>query len=211
MQDKAAVRKAVRSTLRALPAAALSSASASACTRALSLIGSATGISVYLAMPRGECETSILMSALFNSGKRVFVPRVEGDTRHDMRMLECTKDQLASFPRSKWGIPEPTNEQAKLMEDGLTNAAIDLVIVPAVAFDRNCLRLGQGRGYYDTFLEKLAAKRASLGLPPAKTIGLGLSEQLIDHVPVDPHDIPLDFVCLPEMTLSRGHPDAGNK
>jgi 5-formyltetrahydrofolate cyclo-ligase len=92
------------------------------------------------------------------------------------------------------------------MEDGLTSAAsvIDCVIVPAVAFDRRCMRLGQGKGFYDTFLEKLADVRKAKGLPPAVTIGLGLSEQLVEAgVPVDAHDVALDYVCLPDETLER--------
>ena len=92
------------------------------------------------------------------------------------------------------------------MEDGLSSAAclIDCVIVPAVAFDRRCMRLGQGKGFYDTFLEKLADARKSRGLPPALTIGLGFSEQLVeDGVPTDAHDVALDYVCLPGETLQR--------
>ena len=112
-------------------------------------------------------------------------------------------EALLSFPRSKWGIPEPTDEQAAAMEDGLLTAAIDTVIVPAVAFDSSCRRLGQGRGYYDTFLQKLAAAREAHGLPPVTTIGIGLQEQLVESVPVDAHDVPLDFVFLPEVLLSR--------
>ena len=94
------------------------------------------------------------------------------------------------------------------MEDGLATAAIDLVIVPAVAFDGSCRRLGQGRGYYDTWLEKLAEARRSAGLPAATTVGLGLQEQLVESVPVDTHDVPLDYVCLPDVLLSRA-PDGG--
>ena len=95
---------------------------------------------------------------------------------------------------------------AAAMLDGLLCSgpeAIDLVIVPGVAFDASCRRLGQGRGYYDTFLEKLSAARAAQGLPPALTVGLGLQEQLVDEVPIDPHDIALDYVCLPDCVLRR--------
>lgn len=90
------------------------------------------------------------------------------------------------------------------MEDGLSDGAIDLVIVPAVAFDRGCRRLGHGRGYYDTFLDRLAAKRAAQGLPPPVTVGLGLQEQLVDAVPVDAHDVPLGCVCLPDTVVLLG-------
>ena len=55
---------------------------------------------------------------------------VEGAGREEMRMLHVPDaEALLSFPRSKWGIPEPTDEQAAAMEDGLLTAAIDTVIV----------------------------------------------------------------------------------
>jgi len=209
MEDKATMRKAVRSSLRALSASAIGAASELACARALALVGSATAVSVYLAMPK-ECDTGPLLASLFAaSGKRVFVPRVEGATRDDMRMLHVTDaSELVSYPRSKWGIPEPTDEQANVMEDGLATAVIDLVIVPGVAFDSSCLRLGQGKGFYDTWLQKLAIARHAKGLPPARTIGLGLAEQLVGQVPTDEHDVPLDHVCLPDQTFSRAGPCA---
>ena len=198
------MRAAMRSVLRALPANAVTTASASACSRAATLAMQASAVSVYLAMPRGEADTQPLLDALFAAGKRVFVPRVEGDERDQMRMLHVADSaMLASFPRSKWKIPEPTDADAASMEDGLHSAAIDLVIVPAVAFDPTCRRLGQGRGYYDTFLEKLSVARSAKGLAPAVTVGLGLQEQLVPSVPSEPHDFVLDYVCLPDQLVRK--------
>lgn len=206
---KAALRKSVRSCLRQIAAPDLVAKSERACARAAALTASASAVSCYLAMPKAECITAPLLDHLFAAGSRVYVPRVEGDGREDMRMLYVADAEvLAAYPRSKWGIPEPTDEQAALMDDGLLSAAIDTVIVPAVAFDASCRRLGQGRGYYDTFLEKLQRVRGERGLPPATTIGLGLQEQLVDAVPVDLHDHPLDFVCLPDVLLTRVPPPA---
>jgi 5-formyltetrahydrofolate cyclo-ligase len=210
MAEKAAMRKAVRSSLRALSASAIAAASERACARAAALTADATSVCCYLAMPKAECLTTPLLDELFASSKRVYVPRVEGDAREQMRMLHVADAAaLSQFPRSKWGIPEPTDEQCLTMEDGALSAAIDVVIVPGVAFDASCRRLGQGRGYYDTFLEKLSLARAARGLPPAKTVGLGLQEQLVDAVPVDAHDVPLDYVCLPDALFTRAAmPDA---
>jgi len=196
--------------LRALSADTLATQSEAACLRVASLeaVTRSSCVSVYLAMPSAECQTAPLLRALFEQGKSVFVPRVTGPTRHDMQMLRVTSfEQLESFPRSKWNIPEPSEEEAANLEDGLTDAVIDTVIVPAVAFDRACRRLGQGRGYYDTFLEKLTMARADRGLPAPITIGLGLQEQLVPEVPVSEHDFPLDFVSLPEVLLT-GSADA---
>ena len=206
---KAALRKATRATLRALSAEFVTAASERACARAAKLTVSASAVSCYLAMPKAECVTTPLLEHLFAAGTRVYVPRVEGMGREDMRMLHVSDAvALEAYPRSKWGIPEPTDEQAALMDDGLLSAAIDTVIVPAVAFDASCQRLGQGKGYYDTWLEKLQQTRALRGLRPATTIGLGLQEQLVDEVPTDVHDVPLDYVCLPDALLRRSAPPA---
>lgn len=97
-EAKAALRKSVRATCRALSAQAIESASELACQRALTLLGSATAVSVYLAMPKGEVDTRPLLASLFARGStKVYVPRVEGGTRHDMRMLHVEDaNQLAS-------------------------------------------------------------------------------------------------------------------
>lgn len=209
MDEKAALRASTRKTLRALSALTISAASERACARAATLTASAAAVSVYLAMPRGECETGPLFQMLLAAGKRVFVPRVEGPDRGDMRMLQVADAAtLEAFPRSKWGIPEPTDAQAAAMTDGLQDASVDMVIVPAVAFDRSCRRLGQGRGFYDTWLERLASAREAKGLPPAITVGLGLQEQLVERVPCEAHDVPLDYVCLPDVLLVRGDGDS---
>ena len=56
---------------------------------------------------------------------------------------------IENFPKSKWGIPEPTDEYIRDHPDVTgTPGAIDVVLVPGVAFDRNCARLGHGKGYY---------------------------------------------------------------
>lgn len=149
--DKKALRTAMKATLKELPASHITTTSAAACGRAFMLdaVRKASGVSVYLPMPRGECDTTALRTALFASGKAVYVPRVDGRGRDEMRMLRVSDAaDLDAFPRSNWGIPEPTLEQAASMEDGLESGAIDLVIVPAVAFDARCQRLGHGRGYY---------------------------------------------------------------
>ena len=64
---------------------------------------------------------------------------------------------------------------------------------------QNGERLGRGKGYYDTFLQRLA-KAGQPDDAPAKvpyTIGIGFSAQLVDTIPTEPHDMKLDEVILP--------------
>lgn len=70
---------------------------------------------------------------------------------------------------------------------------IDVVIVPAVAYDTNCYRLGYGGGFYDRFLENLR--------PDAKTIGIAFDLQIFDEVPKEPHDAQLNFIVTESKTI----------
>ena len=86
--------------------------------------------------------------------------------------------------RGKFGIPEPTTPAY----DG----EIDLVIVPAVAFDAKGRRLGRGGGYYDRFIKKLTH---------TVLVGVGYDFQLVDEVPAARHDQRVHRVILPSKPI----------
>ena len=86
--------------------------------------------------------------------------------------------------RGKVGIPEPTTPPYE--------GEIDLIIVPAVAFDKQGNRLGRGGGYYDRFLKKQSH---------ATFIGVGYDFQLVDEVPVRQHDQKMHRIILPSQTI----------
>jgi 5-formyltetrahydrofolate cyclo-ligase len=71
-----------------------------------------------------------------------------------------------------------------------------LIIVPGVAFDRRGNRLGRGQGYYDRLLKELKSKPQG-----PKTIGVGFDHQLVDVVPIESHDEPVDMLCMPSYGL----------
>ncbi len=79
--------------------------------------------------------------------------------------------------RGRYGIPEPKH--------GTYKGKPDLVIVPGVAFDKKCNRLGRGKGYYDRFLNKLK---------DVKTIGLAYDKQVVEEIPTTYWDVRLDCV-----------------
>lgn len=86
--------------------------------------------------------------------------------------------------RGKVGIPEPTTPPFE--------GNIDVIIVPAVAFDKEGNRLGRGGGYYDRFLKKQSH---------ATIIGVGYDFQLVDEVPVRKHDQKMHRIILPSQTI----------
>lgn len=73
-----------------------------------------------------------------------------------------------------------------LPEDEPDPALPDVVVVPAVAFSRDGHRLGQGGGWYDRFLARVR--------PDCRTVGVAFREQLVDELPLEPHDVALDRV-----------------
>lgn len=68
------------------------------------------------------------------------------------------------------------------------------MITPGVAFTKNGGRLGHGKGYYDSFFNKLATVQEK----PAFKVGLSFREQIVDEVPLNEHDVRLDMILYPD-------------
>jgi 5-formyltetrahydrofolate cyclo-ligase len=84
------------------------------------------------------------------------------------------------------GWAEVEGKHVRLPEDALDPRWPDVVIVPCVAFTRTGDRLGQGGGWYDRLLADVR--------DDCLTIGVGFTEQLVDELPTEPHDVRLDLV-----------------
>ena len=87
---------------------------------------------------------------------------------------------------NKYGIPEP--EVKNIIYP-------DILLIPLVAFDKNLNRLGYGGGYYDRLIAKLSKKKKII------KIGLALSVQKIDKVPVNIYDQKLDYIVTNKYIL----------
>ena len=113
--------------------------------------------------------------------KNLLLPRVDGD---DLRLFAYDPQKLEY---GNYGIVEPqlTNEEWNIKD-------VDLVIVPAVAFDAQGHRLGRGKGFYDRLLSSSSAIK----------IGVALDCQMTYCVPNDAHDINMDIV-VSNTTLFR--------
>lgn len=114
------------------------------------------------------------------SGKKLFyLPRVNGV---DLEVLpyEESRLELGSFH-----IEEPSGNDLTNPED------IELVVVPAVAYDRKGIRLGRGKGFYDRFLKTTKATK----------VGVGYEFQLVDELPAEPHDVPMDIIITQKSTI----------
>jgi 5-formyltetrahydrofolate cyclo-ligase len=120
----------------------------------------------------------IIQSALADQ-KKVVVPKIDPVEK---KMYAIEISGLHELHSGQYGIMEPTSfEQAVLPSE------IDLVLVPGLAFDHNGGRLGYGGGYYDKFLSQNRN---------VYKISLAYDFQVVSHVPMDEHDIPIDLLIV---------------
>jgi 5-formyltetrahydrofolate cyclo-ligase len=113
------------------------------------------------------------------SGKRVAAPRVNAAQR--MLDVYAISDPERDLGPGFGGIAEPLPHCQSLPLD-----AIDWVLVPGVAFDKRGHRLGYGGGYYDRLLPLLR--------DDAHRVAGAFDMQIVDRVPIAPHDRPLDAI-----------------
>jgi len=165
-----------------------------ACRRLIELpeFQRAHAVMIYLTIPQ-EVETTELALAGWQHGKTILAPRVNWDQRH---MLAVEVRSLESGVSStRYGLWEPSDGEPWPIED------IDLVVVPALAFDRDGHRLGRGGGFYDRFLAEPKMRAASCGL--------AFAEQLLDELPRHAHDWPVDILVTDREVLRFNSSDRG--
>lgn len=131
-------------------------------------------ISIYLSMPTGEINTSNIVRDALAQGKKVFIPYTyklqspaAGQPQSVMDMVELRSvTDFESLQPDKWGIPTPSEDSIASRANcfggtGITNAQVagtdaglDLIVMPGMAFDSQFGRLGHGKGFYDYFLTR---------------------------------------------------------
>ncbi|MBM6886668.1 5-formyltetrahydrofolate cyclo-ligase [Pseudoflavonifractor phocaeensis] len=174
--EKAALRRELRSRLKALSPAQRQAGDDALLRRFLSLpqVEAAQTLLLYHGMGT-EPDTSRLLVPLWEAGKRLCLPRCLPGNTLEARLVRPD----SSLVRHAYGMWEP-GEDCSLVEP----EEIGLVLVPGLAFDRSGGRLGQGGGYYDRWLAGFS------GL----TVALCRQLTLLDLVPRQAHDRPVDLV-----------------
>ena len=133
-------------------------------------------LAVYLASP-DEINIDPFIEYMLRAGVEVVAPRWNGET-YELAKLKGLDEK--NLRRGPMGIREPVD--ADIVEP----KEVDAWIIPGLAFTRGGKRLGYGGGWYDRFL-------ASAPKGAAK-IGVAYSFQIVDDLPVEPHDILLTDV-----------------
>ena len=127
----------------------------------------------YVALPY-EVQTWGMIEEMLAGGKRVVVPVVDA-RRHALQLSEV-RDLTTDLAPGAFGVWEPRPRCRRFIPP----SAVDLVMVPGLAFDRRGHRVGHGYGYFDRLLARLPAA--------VPTVGLAFRFQLLDHLPTLPHD-----------------------
>ena len=151
MNSKKIIRSQIKERLKLISSDSIQEQSLICKTKLFNIdqFNESIAICSYLSMLSGEVQTYDLISAALSLNKRVFIPKVIGKNAQDMVAIEIFSfSEIESFPKNSWGIPEPPVEILNERPDGTQLGVIDLVIVPGVAFDSKCGRIGHGKGYY---------------------------------------------------------------
>ena len=194
--DKAELRKAVIARRDALDLDVRAAKSAVICARLVELLdhlGTAAPhtVAVYAAMG-SEVDPAVFVAAGAKRGWRVAYPCMLSaidaaacGQRMCMRAVAADDASAAPF------ITHPTRTFAAADIGSnrfpiVPAEALDMIVVPLVAFDQTGARLGYGGGCYDRYLPMLS--------PACQIIGIAFDEQRVDHVPTDAHDLPLPHI-----------------
>ncbi len=131
----------------------------------------AKNILIYYSLP-DEVQTGDFINKWYGK-KNIVLPLVVGD---DLILKLYEPDRIV---KGYMSIIEPTPNAVTV-----SPSDIDLAIIPGVAFDRNCNRMGRGRGFYDRLLPSLSCK----------LIGIAFDFQLFDTIPVEEFDYKMDMI-----------------
>lgn len=126
----------------------------------------------------GEVETFEMIKRAQEIGKRIGLPKIIQDK--GILCPTLVEDLNADLEDGPYGIMQTKDSKVLSFSD------IDIVVVPAVAYDKKNNRLGRGGGYYDRFLKDSPAN--------ISTVGLAFDFQIVENLPTDEHDVPVSHV-----------------
>ena len=173
--DKKALRRAIREQKRAMTEAEIVSRSEKLGELFLNTEVYRTAKTLYGYLPYNqEVRTVPMLQQALRDGKKVAVPKIYGDT---MKFLYL--DDLSRVEKNEMGIPEPVDDTP------VADDPTALVLMPGVAFTKKGDRMGYGGGFYDRFLAEE---------PNHPTLALCYEFQIVESLPTEEFDIPVDTV-----------------
>jgi 5-formyltetrahydrofolate cyclo-ligase len=173
--DKKTLRTQIREQKRAMTPEQIEKASQALAEQFLALEVYRNAKTLYGYLPYNqEVRTVPILARALADGKQVAVPKVYGD---EMRFI-CLTD-LTQVETGYAGIPEP------IADEPIADDPAALVLMPGLAFDKEGHRIGYGGGFYDKFLN---------AEPTHPTVALCYAFQMVEDLPTEEFDVPVDRV-----------------
>ncbi|MGI5222982.1 5-formyltetrahydrofolate cyclo-ligase [Nocardia sp. CA-290969] len=177
--DKQAWRAVIRARRLQVPET-VRAAEDTALAAAAGRLAPAEWVCAYVPV-RGEPGSVAIADALRAAGSRVLLPV----TREPGPLYWAEYTGPEALRPARYGLLEPSGPI--LAPETVGDAG--LILVPALAVDRRGVRLGQGAGYYDRTLP--------LAAPAARLVTVVRDDEIVDHLPEEPHDIRMQWVLTP--------------
>lgn len=171
MSEKASLRRTMRELKSSISERDKAVFDSAICNKLLARAHGRSPVAAYLALPN-EISLDACIASLLSRGTEVVSPRWNGEHYELAKLKSLDSTSLRLGPMN---ILEPADAEIVAPED------VSLWIVPGLAFTRCGDRLGYGGGWYDRFLANAS--------PSAPRLGVAYSFQLVDSLPVEPHDM----------------------
>jgi 5-formyltetrahydrofolate cyclo-ligase len=183
--DKADQRREALARRDAMGAAQRAAASRRIAARVASLpeLKGARRICCFMSF-RTEVDTRPILDWACAQQREILAPRILGPGA--MEAAACAGP--ADLVPGPWDIPEPHCGMAACDPD-----AIDAVLVPGAVFDEAGGRIGYGGGFYDSFMTRLR--------PGVPRVALAFETQIVPHLALEPHDLPVDVIVTEERVI----------
>lgn len=133
-----------------------------------------------------EVDTHALIQDLLKKKRPVFVPKVRKN-----QLTVCRLHEWKDLEPGSFGILEPCT----ILKEAEPQS-MDLIVVPGLAFDPRGHRIGYGKGFYDRLLKGTRGYK----------VGLAFHEQIVENVPEEAHDVPLDLI-ITDLHCTKCSPD----
>ena len=184
-ESKAELRQRIRAALAKISLAVRLAESLDLCRRLEPQLQSAHTILFYAPLP-DELDVWPLLEKLLPAKKVCALPAFDEATQfYSARRVRNLETDIVT---GKFGVSEPRASCEPIPLD-----RFDLVLVPGVAFDWRGHRLGRGRGFYDRILAQASGVKC----------GVAYDFQLLEEIPAEPHDAPVNFVVTPARCVRR--------
>lgn len=182
MLEKKDIRNQVLAKRLSISKEALTDKSEKICNSFLALSSYQNADLLYIYMDfKNEVITKQIIADAHQKGKKIAIPKVV----KDQIVFYYLEPNHCELKEGHFGIREP--EIAKPVEDKK-----GIMVVPGIAFDEKGYRVGYGKGYYDRYLQEHEV---------AQKISLVLELQMVEQVPFDAYDIPVDLIVTEKRVI----------